>query len=258
VYEILDNLSVKALWGSSYVPPSPSQLNGVMIRTNGLRGNPDLDSQTANTVEGAVLYRYGEHVSLQGTGFWTAIENRIESVSVGSAEEARNLTRSTTFGAEGVAELIYAPFFVKANVSWQQTSVEQPEDAPYWWSVVYDPDGPGGDAPPSAPGIMGHLWAGVTLPEYHVQGTVMLHAYGPRKATHQNIVEAGEAYELDPYVRLDLNLRTLQLELLGDRLTEVSLHATNLLGTEYVEGGYLGVEIPAVGRTVFLKLTQQF
>lgn len=259
VYEVSPGIRVKTLYGSSFVPPAPTQLHAEPVNSGGVRGNSDnLESQTAKTLETALSYQLGEHLSLQINGFWTRIEERIESVAVGGNLTARNLADSSTFGTEGLIEFRWNPTFVRANVSWQHTSIEKPDDPPSWWQVVYDPDGKGGDGPPAFPAIMGHLTAGVTLAPYHLQGTVTTNVAGRRKSSQDNIRLMGESYSLDGYVTFDANIRTFDLTLLGERPIDIGLHVTNLLNARYAEAGYLGVDIPSLGRTVFLKVTLVF
>ncbi|MCP4710288.1 MAG: TonB-dependent receptor, partial [Planctomycetes bacterium] len=58
VYGILNNLHLKLLYGSSFVPPAPTQLNAVPIGNDTVKGNSDLESQNAKTFEIAVDYTY--------------------------------------------------------------------------------------------------------------------------------------------------------------------------------------------------------
>ena len=105
---------------------------------------------------------------------------------------------------------------------------------------------------------MGHLHAGLRLPEYHLQATASMHVASERKASQDNIRQAGEAYTLDPALTFDLHLRSLGLRLIGDRVTQLSLHATNLLDAPVAEAGYNGVDLPVLGRSVMLRVRQSF
>jgi hypothetical protein len=49
----------------------------------------------------------------------------------------------------------------------------------------------------------------------------------------------------------------LGVELLRERVSELSLHAENVLNTEYEHGGTYGVDIPGLGRTVFMRFKQE-
>ncbi len=258
VWTPLETAALKALFGTSFLPPSPSQLYGAPVRVGGVIGNPELDSQTARTAELSGSYRPAEWVSLQLTGYWTGIDRRIEPVNVGAYLEPRNLTTSNTAGLEATAELKVRDLFAEASFAWQWTRIDTPDDPPSWWQVVYAPDAPGGERPPAFPVWLGQLVAGGAWPAAHLQASATLRVVGPRKSSQANIVRQGEAYLLDPYATLDAHLRTLDLQLFGAYPTELSLHAQNLLGTEYAEAGFAGVDMPALGRAVYVRLVQGF
>ncbi len=257
-YAARDDLRLKLLYGTSFVPPSPTQLYAEPLRGGGVRGNPDLDSQRARTVEASANYHVGDVASVEVTGSWTEIQDRIDFVASGSNLTARNLTDSHSLGSEAVVEVNWAPAFVRANLSYQHTRVEVPVDAPSWWSLVYDGAGAGGLSPPAVPTWMGHVTAGMTLPPQHLQGSATVHLVGERKASQANIRVAAESYVLAPYATVDLNVRSFDLVLLGGQPTDVSLHVTNVFDRRYAEAGALGVDMPALGRTVFARLTQSF
>ena len=61
VYSFLFGLSLKAMYGTSYVPPAPAQLETSPLRfEGGIVGNPELKSQKASTAELAVEYKHKE------------------------------------------------------------------------------------------------------------------------------------------------------------------------------------------------------
>jgi iron complex outermembrane receptor protein len=258
VYSLRDDLHLKLLWGSSFVPPAPVQLYGEPLRIDGERGNAQLRSQTAQTLEGSVSYRVGAQMSVQLNTFWTRVGDRVELVSAGSNLTAQNLTDSSTLGAEATAEFNRAPFYFRGNASWQHTTVARPHEAPAWWEVVYDPDAPGGRNPPAVPGWHAHATVGASFPAWFLDGSLTLHLAGERKASQANIRAAGVVYTLPAHALLDANLRLTELRLVPGRPTELSLHVTNLLDTRYAEAGQLGVDIPALHRSVFLRWTQGF
>jgi outer membrane receptor protein involved in Fe transport len=257
VYEIVPRLHVKLLWGTSFVPPSPSQLDGAPLRIDGERGNANLRSQTAQTIETAVSYHLGQ-ASVQLNAFWTRVNDRIELVAAGSNLTAENLTDSNTIGVEAAGELNWSPWYVRGNASWQATALDRPADAPSWWSLVYDPDGPGGARPPGVPAWNAHLTLGIAPPTSPVDGSLTVHVASERKASQANILAAYRAYTLPAWAIVDGNARLLRLPLLPGRASEVSLHVTNLLDTRYAEFGQLGVDTPALRRSVFLRWTQAF
>jgi len=63
---------------------------------------------------------------------------------------------------------------------------------------------------------------------------------------------------LSDYYLLDAQLRTIDFELLRGRATTVSLLVKNLLDSKYAHGGNGGVDIPGLGRGVYLRYSQSF
>ena len=80
---------------------------------------------------------------------------------------------------------------------------------------------------------------------------------GSRKASAANSYVAGQTYLLDPYYLVDLNVSTLEVRLIGKRLTRCSLHVNNVLAHKYAQPGFLGADIPSAGVGVFLNITQE-
>jgi iron complex outermembrane receptor protein len=259
VYKVFEQLYLKVLAGTSFVPPAPSQLGAVpLVLNGGVVGNPDLESQQARTVEGAALVRPIDSLKVDVTVFRTDIERRVENQVTGELFTAQNMTDSKSVGVEVAAAWDYEPVSLKGDIAVQRTELDEPEVVNFQWTTAYGEDVPGGNSPPNFPNVLGHLSAGLTLPEFHAGGAVTATYVGERKASVANIRENGEAYVLDPYMVLGLHVRTLDVHLIPDRLTEVSAHVDNVLNAQYEHGGARGVDIPAMGRSVFVKMKQEF
>ncbi|MDJ0766496.1 MAG: TonB-dependent receptor [Myxococcota bacterium] len=257
VYELIDDLHLKALYGTSYVPPAPTQLNAHPLKLGSVQGNPELASQMAQTAELEASYRFKNLAWLSLNGFWTQIEDRIEFVQAANFLEARNLTTSTTWGGEAALGWRWEWLRGQGNVSYHHTRIADPDPVPYWWQIVYNEDGAGGLNPPGFPTWMGHLSISVHLPQWWVEATISTHAATERKSSVANIRENTTSYTLPGYITLDAHVRTLDLRLIGDSLTEISAHLTNILNQRYAEAGARGVDIPSLGRTFFVRLTQE-
>lgn len=257
VLDIFEKLYLKAMVGTSFVPPAPSQLNAVpIVLRGGVEGNPNLDSQTARTYEAAVLARPLTDLELDLTIFRTQIFDRVENVAVGQLLRAENLTDSTSRGLELSGRWHYGPLTLDADVAYQRTELADPELTTRPWRLAYGEGAVGGKRPPNFPEWLSHQRVALTLPDQYVELAASGMYVSSRKATVANITFNGESYLLDPYFVFGLHVRTLGLELLRDRVTEVSLHANNLFGANYAHGGNYGVDIPAVGRVIFLRLKQ--
>src|SRR5262249_46456319 len=120
VYELLKQISIKGMLGTSFVPPAPTQLNAVpLVADGGVQGNPNLSSQRAKTYEGAILLRPLTDLRFDVTAFITDISDRVESVAVGQLQRAVNLTASHTQGLELSGEWRYGVVTLQSDVAYQ-------------------------------------------------------------------------------------------------------------------------------------------
>jgi outer membrane receptor protein involved in Fe transport len=191
------------------------------------------------------------------TGFITEISERVENISVGSLSRAVNLTDSLSRGFELSAEWRYRLLTLQADVAYQETELEDPPIPSYRWLLAYGDDTVGGKRPPNFPEVMSHQRVTLSFPDQHFEVAASGQYVSSRKATPANIALEGESYELDPYFLLGMHVRTLGISLLEDRVTELSLHAENVLGAEYEHAGSNGVDIPGIGRSLFLRFKQE-
>ncbi len=250
-YEIIPHLTAKLLYGTSYVPPAPTQLYAQPMSNRGVQGNPELKPQTAETIEAALSYTAPELFSVQLNVFRTTVDDRIEYIRVSLLQTARNLSQSTTYGGELVGELRFAPFFVQGNASFQHSKVQGPDPLPSFFTLIY---GENDGRLPSYPKLQGHLTIGATLPQYHLQGTLTAHGAGARRGYFTDPVTNLPPGLVPKYMTLDANVRTLDITV-ADWAIDIGLMAQNILNTQYAEHGSYGVNIPAMGRVVMLTLT---
>jgi len=104
---------------------------------------------------------------------------------------------------------------------------------------------------------MGSATVGFTFPRYHFETALSARAASSRKTSAANSYAAGKTYLLDPYTLLDFNVSSLDLRLIGRRLTRFSAHVNNVFNQRHAEPGYLGVDIPSSGIGVFVSITQE-
>jgi iron complex outermembrane receptor protein len=258
VVQWLPSLYTKALFGTSFVPPTPTQLYAVPLRFDGgVLGNDRLKNQKAYTGELQVGYKAKGFLDVAVNGFYTLIDDRIEFQQLGNQMEAMNLTASHSWGVELSSYLNRKPLFARLSGSYESTTSNIPRPTPLWWGRLYSPSGPGGDQSLGYPQLMGNATLGITLPRYHFESALSARAVGSRKTSAANSYQAGTTYLLDPYYLLDFNVSTLETRLIGKRLTKCSLHINNVLNRKYAEPGYLGVDIPSTGVGVFVNVTQE-
>jgi iron complex outermembrane receptor protein len=251
VYRVRSDLYAKLLYGRSFLPPSPTQLTAAPLRIGGVRGNPDLSIQAADTVEGSLSFVPSAALNVQLALFYTAVRDRIEFLNAGANAIAQNLSNSRTGGLELEAETDRQWWHARAAVTVQDTVVVKPDPPKFYLNLIYGDDG----LPPGFPQWLAHLSAGLRWPGRSFGTTVEARLVGERKASQANIVTALESYRLPAYALFDTTLRTGELELAPGLTVSATLRASNLLGTRIAEGGALGVDIPGLGRTVFLDLS---
>jgi len=252
------NLYTKALFGTSFVPPTPTQLYAVPLRFDGgVKGNETLKNQKAYTTELQLGYKAKEFLEAAVNGFYTVIDHRIEFEQLGNQMEAMNLTTSHSWGLELASYLNRKPLFARLSASYESTTSDVLSPTPLWWNRLYATSGAGGNQSLGYPQLMGNATVGVTLPQYHFETALSARAVGSRKTSAANSYMAGKAYLLDSYYLVDFNASTLATRLIGKRLTKCSLHVNNIFNRKYAEPGYLGVDIPSGGIGVFLSITQE-
>jgi outer membrane receptor for ferrienterochelin and colicins len=263
VVQPLRSVYAKVLYGTSFVPPTPSQLYAVPLHfEGGLQGNDQLKNQRAKTGELQIGYKAKRFLDVAINAFYTVIEDRIEFAAIGNQMKAMNSTTSHSKGVELSGSLNRKPLFARLAASYQDTTSDIPHPVPLWWNHLYSPSGPGGDRSLGVPTMMANATIGATLPRYHVETALTARAVSSRKASAANSYRAvangaDGTYLLDPYYIVDLNVSTLELRLIGRRLTKVALHINNILNRKYAEPGYLGVDIPSPGFAAFLNITQE-
>jgi outer membrane receptor for ferrienterochelin and colicins len=252
------SLYTKALFGTSFVPPTPTQLYAVPLRFDGgVKGNETLKNQKAYTTELQLGYKAKEFLEAAVNGFYTVIDHRIEFEQLGNQMEAMNLSTSHSWGVELASYLNRKPLFARLSASYESTTSDVPSPTPQWWNRLYSTSGAGGDQSLGYPQLMGNATFGVTFPQYHFETALSGRAVGSRKTSAANSYAGGKAYLLDSYYLVDFNASTLEARLIGRRLTRFSVHVNNIFNRKYAEPGYLGVDIPSGGIGAFLSITQE-
>ena len=71
------------------------------------------------------------------------------------------------------------------------------------------------------------------------------------------MLEKGSAYELDPYVTLDAKISTVDIHLLDEKETTLSVVGRNLLMVEGPDPGYGGVDYPLAPMSLMVELRQE-
>jgi len=259
VYPLHEAVALKGMYGTSFVPPAPTQLAATPLNLRGgVAGNRALKSQTADTAELHAVVRPLRNLEFELTGFYTLVEDRIEQLPAGARLMAQNVTQSETVGFELSGRTQWGALQFEADFSFNHTVVADPVPLPFSWSFTYGDDVPGKRASPNMPPVMGHLRAHWAMPRYFFAFAPSLGFFGKRKSSGANSQINRGAYMLNDYMQLDFHLRTLELEFIPYKKTEFSLHVNNLLNSNYAVGGINGVDIPNLGRAFYLRASQEF
>ena len=67
-----------------------------------------------------------------------------------------------------------------------------------------------------------------------------------------------EDYSLPSYGLLDIGIASLGIKVFGEQETRFTLKCSNLLDQRYVEPGFLGIDVPGLGRRIAVRMEQNF
>jgi hypothetical protein len=92
-----------------------------------------------------------------------------------------------------------------------------------------------------------------------VSASLELNVVGERPATGSNRARlpGRDGYDLPAYGLVGAYVATTGLRLVGTGETRFAVRGTNLTGADHVEPGTGGIDIPGLGRTLMLLVTQE-
>ncbi len=253
-----DRIAVKLIGGTSYKAASPEQLytSAPGNIPYELEGDETLSPQRLLGGELVVEGYPAKTVLLSASGFSNRYVDTIGYLQEGgelvpTAYDARN------FGGEATARLhqpVLDDSFVEAQVSLslQQTLIiEENPDA-----VFEERDFPDNEAAPTA---MTYARVGLSLSP--AKSTLAIeHRYvGDRIPTQSNLLRNNSVllsepnYTLGHYHMLDLSLGTQQIAIGNGVGVRGQVKVQNLLDQQFTEVGFNGVDVPGLGRTLWLR-----
>jgi outer membrane receptor for ferrienterochelin and colicins len=245
-----DKVNLKLMYGNAHKAPSPLLLYGVPLTPGDVIGNAKLQAQVVHTVEGRAAYKPFKYGSVE-TGLTTsAIIDKAEFVQQGLNRIARNQARllSVSWDLEVKAQpRSWLQSYARLELNRTMRSLG---DDGYLGQLV----GSRGAVYPEAQAHFG-VFAGSLAS--HLRGGADVAIVGRRRATDDNILEAGTPYYLPRYVTLGASLSTAGLKLIGDHETTFSVTARNLTGSQFAEPGFGGVDYPALGRVIMVRIDQR-
>jgi outer membrane receptor for ferrienterochelin and colicins len=243
-------LSVKLLYGSSFKPPTAEQLYTQPIGFLDLQGNPQLKAQTAHTFELAGGYRFGGgRGEITANFFVTGLFGRVEFLQRTLYLVAQNIDNEWVAGGE-----LAAAFAVTHDLQFSgNVSIAHTVDRSSTSNVVADPRTVTNSLYPLA---QVHLIGDYTIPVVGLHLGVEGSFISSRATSQANANQAAQPYEYPPYFYLAASLSTTRY-LFGQRATRAALRVSNILNTGYTESGFGNVDVPALGRTFALTLSQE-
>ncbi|OFX21714.1 MAG: hypothetical protein A2041_12925 [Bacteroidetes bacterium GWA2_31_9b] len=255
VYQIANQLSTKLMYGTSFNAPSSAQLYTNSMYPGDIIGNPDLKPEQAKTLEWAIMGKVIENLNFNTNLFYTVIDDKIEYLL--PYGEITNITAaniSKVYSAGIEAELNYNIMnsISYLNYSYQKSINERIN--PLYGTIkvktaLY----------PQHIIKFGETYKFPNLnTRVHVDGKY----FSSRKASEQNSFEYDpinysiNSYNLDSYFIIDLSVESMNLSFFNDNETIISFKINNLLNTKYDYPGFDDYDIPGLGRTFLIKLTQ--
>ncbi len=232
VYNLQDNLNIKALYGTSYKAPAALQLFAQPLVPGEIIGNPDLEPETAKTAELAIHWTWSSHLSLSANIFSTEVNDKVELAPQGNNQQPQNIGEQDSKGAEVEIKAVYGRHLIQWQTSYQNTDTTLTD--PFEGDIM-------------TPSVMYPRWIHHLSWRYQHEPlgnfTAHIRRVSERRATDSNTLYNNlTPYELDPYTLIDAGYS----KTFGDFEGYLQVH--NLLNEDYEEPGFTGIDVPGRAR----------
>jgi outer membrane receptor for ferrienterochelin and colicins len=244
----LTDFNIKLLYGNAFKAASPLLLYGVPLRSGDIIGNPNLKPQYVHTFEAYVSYRL-KSLTLSSTLAFNYLLNKAEFVQSGANKISRNLGELETLSWESEARFRYQQIDSYLSLELNHTT-RNVGYAGYQALLV-------GSAYGVYPPVLVRAGVSARVGVLPLSAGAELIFAAPRRATDDNILEAGQVYELPSYFMLGATVSTVGLKLFRDRETTFTFTARNLTNVQVADPGFSGVDYPLAPRSFFLGLQQE-
>ncbi len=263
VYQVIDDVYVKLLYGTSFKAPSSVQLYSNTIISSGVVGNEDLEPEKAKTLEGAVGAQVTDNMSLTVNGYYNTIEDKVELVlPYGTIPNVtpENVAEISSLGLECEMMYRWKDLLSYVNYSYQESLVKKQDLIR--GEIKIDTD--------LYPTHMVKFGANYRVPDSFLNLNLEGRFIDSRRASESNtflydpVNYRTSRYELGSYFLLDLAVSTYNLKLVQDKETEMSVKVYNILDEEYLYPGFSavpgqnGFDIPGSGRSIVFTISQHF
>ena len=252
-----EKLVFKLLGGTSFKAPSPEQLYGIAVGPLDVRGDPTLRPQYMRSLEVDVDYTPFKSLSLSLTGFLARYDPLIAYVARSGQLQPSTLS-ADSFGGELVARAnhTFGPATVDAFAALSVQNFHTSESVLGGIAEKMLPDNEG------VPQVMGTVGVDVKLKPYWVNVHLEYHGVSDRAPSQSNLMANGTtdmsapSYRLKGYHLVDAAVSSIPVAVGPVRLSAM-VKASNLLDQRYTEVGFNGIDVPTIGRTVWLQLRVQ-
>ncbi len=261
-WRILPKLVVKFIGGRAFQTPSTVALyayNG--FGTADIVGSKNLTAQTAQLTpadrhqrragrqlpaqRASVNQRFGLlSIDRQSDQLRSARQHQLRCAQPAGTHRRARAASSTSPAASGASSLTCA----SACRSFPEPI---PAAIPTTWAR---------DVPPSlVPAVWGMIGLRASVPQPHLTFDASWRGVGERGASTSNIfINSGNSYALPAYQQFDLAATATFIPLGKGHDTRVQFAVRNVLDEHHNEPGFGGIDIPSLGRTFQLGLTQMY
>ena len=257
-WRILPKLVVKIIGGRAFQTPSTVFLyahsgfgTADIIGSRNVPSGPELVPQVVQSGELVLNYLVGEHVSINGSGYYQSIDNQIAAFSNAAGYYARNQGTAKSAGGELNVTARFWRLEPYVRIS-QQRFLNHPTRG----QVDPGPIVP----PPLVPAFWAMAGLRATVPSPHLTFDATWRGVGERGASQSNIsLNSGRSYALPGYYKqFDLAATATFTPLGKGHDTRVTFAVRNLLDQIHSEPGFGGIDIPSLGRIFQLGLSQAY
>jgi outer membrane receptor for ferrienterochelin and colicins len=256
-----EQLAIKLFGGRSYRAPSPEQLYGNPVPgTLDIVGIPDLPAQYLYSGETVIDWFVTRDLRLVGTGFYNYSDDALAYVSEAGRLFARPFDAHSVGGelrmryAETYGELVSTD--LSAAVAGQQTWTDETTASGFPEKTVPNNE--------SYPAIMTWLSAGIRVLPWRI-GLQVSHRYVSSRVPSQSNLRAQgttdlryPGYLLPELHLIDVGLTGGPIDLSPSVRLLLSVWMRNMLDTRYSEIGFNGVDVPSLGRSVWVRASLEF
>ena len=253
VYSFSDYTVFKALLGKAFKAPAPSFASGQPMNLPFLtlfegREIQKVEPQHATT--GEVFF--GTQLTDLNVGvnvYYSRITNFAEFIFTEDIvlPFPKNVANINAIGAE--LDLKFMPAKMPnlrgfGNLSYVHTDQSSEEEESYQRPLFAH--------------ISGNFGASYDWVKSHLRFFAIGHFIGERSADRYNVFKNKEDYSLPSYGLLDIGIASLGIKVFGEQETRFTLKCSNLLDQRYVEPGFLGIDVPGLGRRIAVRMEQNF